>query len=406
MQQVLLLLQALSLQVGLFLCCAATGTGVPAQATSTPHEWDSTSRGGGSRLGLAPTTSTGRAFKTVAQHCDVALSHATLSQAVRGTKDDFESMRGSLSQLWKAQILSPFEKGCRFVRLKRASRNAAVEQATGAVSSSSAVGQGRAPSSSERRRRLRADVAANPFTHHPANQVAASASSQGTESDDKSARAASASGNPSPDQSGNAGLHAAIAARIAGARTEAEAVAAAAEAAAVAKGGACFALEGDLGVNQTLFGPAHSSMAARELASAESAAREDLATPPFAASSPRIAVAFTLDRASAVEGQLERFSVHLSTHVHHALFSGFDYDVLLYARREEVEWPAHVPPYFVKALTAHGALFGAGYGYVLAVDWDSWIDPLSLALLPALAAAWPNAAVMFQAEPNLCACAL
>jgi hypothetical protein len=78
------------------------------------------------------------------------------------------------------------------------------------------------------------------------------------------------------------------------------------------------------------------------------------------------------------------------------------YDVLLYMHPSTI--PSHLERYFyffLKAPAAQGALFVLDYDYVLFVDWDSYVAPLSAPPLETLVLQWPRKGLYVQATDNI-----
>jgi hypothetical protein len=169
-------------------------------------------------------------------------------------------------------------------------------------------------------------------------------------------------------------------------------------------GAAMDAVRGSVATATQPLSVADVATATAELDLAVAAAARDLpraAAHPAAtagAPRPRVAVVFSQDCPERLAHHLTTYSAHLATHLHYALYHG--YDVLLYTRRDAM--PFNMTGHFSKIPAAYGTLFGLDYDFVLGTDWDSFIDPLAMAPLPALAAAWPEAGVLLQAEANLC----
>ena len=112
---------------------------------------------------------------------------------------------------------------------------------------------------------------------------------------------------------------------------------------------------------------------------------------------PRVALLLMQSSVKHFLHSVDRFSMHLLTHWAYATQQG--YDVLLYTHMAAVpESNDQFFFFFMKGPAIHGALTTLSYDYVLYLDWDTYISPLSAPAISALVLQWPGKAAYFQSE--------
>jgi hypothetical protein len=114
----------------------------------------------------------------------------------------------------------------------------------------------------------------------------------------------------------------------------------------------------------------------------------------------RMAILLMASDTATLVREMDRFALHALTHWFYA--KRFEYDLLVYVHRKAIP-PGSVSTFyfFLKAPAIQGALFLLDYSYVLYVDWDSYIAPLSAPPLDLLILQWPHKAFYLQAADNL-----
>jgi hypothetical protein len=113
----------------------------------------------------------------------------------------------------------------------------------------------------------------------------------------------------------------------------------------------------------------------------------------------RMAILLMVSDTAELVREMSRYALHVLTQWFYA--KRFRYDLLIYVHRKAM--PPRSPQslfFFLKAPATQGALFLLDYSYVLYVDWDSYIAPLSAPPLDLLLLQWPRKALYVQAMNN------